>query len=113
MTTPEQLDAFLDELDRTNLADLEVLALPEPDPEPRAALLARVAEAARAGGAGGPLDVEGTRGRGRGLMLRRPAWGGYRPPRAGPKRGAARVGIGDRARPHIPVEEAAVAAPLV
>ena len=82
MTPGDRLDAFLHELDRTKLADLEVLALPEPDPEGRAALLARVAEAAAQPDA---VDVDGTRAGVRELMLRRLSGDGFRPTWAGLK----------------------------
>jgi hypothetical protein len=109
MTPNDRLDAFLHELDRTKLADLEVLALPEPDPDGRAALLARVAEAAAQPDA---VDVEGTRIGVRELMLRRLSGDGFRPTWAGLNWVASPMRIEDRARLIVAVEDAAVAALL-
>lgn len=109
MTPGDRLDAFLHELDRTKLADLEVLALPEPDPEERAALLARVAEAAARPDA---VDVDGTRAGIRELMLRRLSGDGFRPTWAGLNWVASPMRIEDRAWLIVAVEDAAVAALL-
>jgi hypothetical protein len=111
MTSADRLDAFLHELDRTNLADLEVLALPEPDPDDRAALLARCTAAAASGGVG-VLDVEGTRAGVRELMLQRFARNGYQPTWAGLNWAASPMRMEDRTRLIMAVEDAAVAALL-
>ena len=109
MTPGDRLDAFLHELDRTKLADLEVLALPEPDPEERAALLGRVAEAAARPDA---VDVDDTRAGIRELMLRRLSDDGFRPTWAGLNWVASPMRIEDRAWLIVAVEDAAVAALL-
>ena len=67
----DRLDAFLDRLDRTRLEDLEVLSLPEADPDDRTALLARVDEAARAAGSRRPDLIRDARLRVREILLRR------------------------------------------
>jgi hypothetical protein len=110
MTPADRLEAFLHELDRTTLADLEVLALPEQDPELRAGLLVRVAAAA----AEGPddVDVDGTRDGVRELMLRRLSADTYRPTWAGLNWVASPMRTEDRIRLMVAVEDAAVAALL-
>jgi hypothetical protein len=110
MGPSDLLDAFLHELDRTNLADLEVLALPEPDHVFRTALLERVAAAAAAGSVA--VNVDGTRRRVRELMLRRLSGDTYRPTWAGLNWGASPMRTEDRARLVVAVEDAAVAALL-
>ena len=111
MTPTDRLDAFLHELDRANLADLEVLALPEPDPELRAGLLERVAAAAASAGLGA-VDVNGTRAGVRELMLRRLSGDTYRPMWAGLNWVASPMRTDDRIRLMVAVEDAAVAALL-
>lgn len=73
MTEPivDRLDVFLDKLDRTALEDLEVLSLPRHDPDLRAALLARVDEAARGAGGRRVDQVRDARLRVREIVLRR------------------------------------------
>jgi hypothetical protein len=112
MTSADRLDAFLHELDRTSLADLEVLVLPEPDPDQRAALLERVAEAAAAAGPDGVPDVEGTRAGVRELMLQRLSRDMYQPTWAGLNWSSSPMRIEDRTRLIVAVEDAAVAALL-
>jgi hypothetical protein len=112
MTSADRLDAFLHELDRTSLADLEVLALPEPDPDQRAALLARMAEAAAAAGPDGVPDLEGTRAAVRELMLQRLSRDMYQPTWAGLNWSSSPMRIEDRTRLIVAVEDAAVAALL-
>jgi hypothetical protein len=107
----DRLDSFLHELDRTNLADLEVLALPEPDPELRAGLLGRVAAAAAAAGQDA-VDVGGTRAGVRELMLRRLSADTYRPTWAGLNWVASPMRTDDRTRLMVAVEDAAIAALL-
>jgi hypothetical protein len=111
MTSADRLDAFLHELDRTNLSDLEVLALPEPDPDERAELLARCAAAASRDSADVP-DLDATRAGVRELMLQRLARNGYQPTWAGLNWAASPMRIEDRTRLIIAVEDAAVAALL-
>ncbi|MBA2381315.1 MAG: hypothetical protein H0V73_04315 [Chloroflexi bacterium] len=67
----DRLDVFLDRLDRTGLEDLEVLTLPEPDPDLRAELLDRVDEAARSAGEQRTKQVRDARLRVREILLRR------------------------------------------
>jgi hypothetical protein len=67
----DRLDGFLDRLDRTRLEDLEVLTLPEPDPDLRGELLARVDEAARTAGARRAEQIRDARIRVREIVLRR------------------------------------------
>lgn len=67
----DRLDAFLEQLDRTALEDLEVVALPEPDPDLRAALLDRVDEAARYAGDDRVKQIRDARLRVREIVLRR------------------------------------------
>ncbi len=69
--TTDRLDAFLHELDRTRLEDLEVLSLPEPDPDARTALLARVDTAAREAGVHRAAEIAEARLRVRELMFAR------------------------------------------
>jgi hypothetical protein len=109
MTPDDRLDAFLHQLDRTNLADLEVLALPEPDSDPRAGLLDRVAAAADGPDA---IDIDGTRANVRELMLRRLSGDTYRPTWAGLNWVASPMRTEDRIRLMVAVEDAAVAALL-
>lgn len=112
MTSAARLDAFLHELDRTSLADLEVLALPEPDPDQRTELLARVATAAASATADGIPDVESTRAGVREMMLERLSRDGFRPTWAGLNWMSSPMRIEDRARLIVAVEDAAVAALL-
>jgi hypothetical protein len=112
MTPTDRLDAFLHQLDRTNLADLEVLALPEPDPERRAALLARVAEAAGAAGPDRVPELGRVRADVREVMLERLSRDGFRPTWAGLNWMSSPMRIEDRARLIVAVEDAAVAALL-
>jgi hypothetical protein len=111
MTSADRLDAFLHELDRATLSDLEVLVLPESDPDERAELLARCSAAASPRGADAP-DVEGTRAGVRELMLQRLARDGYQPTWAGLNWAASPMRIEDRTRLIMAVEDAAVAALL-
>lgn len=67
----DRLDVFLEQLDRTALEDLEVLSLPAPDPDLRAALLDRVDEAARGAGGHRAEQVRDARLRVREIVLRR------------------------------------------
>jgi hypothetical protein len=112
MTSSDRLDAFLHRLDRTNLADLEVLALPEPDRDRRATLLGRVAAAATAAGPDGVPGVQRTRAEVRELMLERLSHDGFRPTWAGLNWMSSPMRIEDRARLIAAVEDAAVAALL-
>jgi hypothetical protein len=63
----DRLEAFLARLDRLGLEDLRLLALPVPDAEERAALLAEIGEAAAA--AGRTALVEEARERARGAIV--------------------------------------------
>src|SRR5512140_1941451 len=70
-TASERLEGFLAELDRISLADLEVLSLPEPDEDARAALLARVDAAAREAGGDRASLIAEARNRVRELLFGR------------------------------------------
>lgn len=112
MTPNERLEAFLQELDRTSLPDLEVLALPEPDPALRQDLLGRVAAAAAAAPDRAAIDIAAVRADVADLMLRRFSNVAYQPTWAGLNWAASPMRVDDRARLIVAIEDAAVAAVL-
>ena len=112
MQAAGRLNAFLDELDRANLADLEVLVLPAPEPVLRSALLARVDAAAEAGPGRDRVDVEAIRAEFRDLMLARLSSLAYQPTWAGLNWTASPMRMADRARLIEAIADAAVAAAL-
>jgi hypothetical protein len=112
MTTEDLLSdalaAFLAELARINVDDLMMVALPEPDPDERAALLQRAVDAAHAADRRQELAVAPTRARDQ--LFR--AWSrrGYDPTWFGLNWGRSLGRADDRARLVAAVEDAAVAA---
>ena len=112
MPVADRLNAFLVELDRANLADLEVLVLPAPDPDLRSALLARVDAAAEAAPGRARVDVGAIRAEFRDLMLARLSSLAYQPTWAGLNWAASPMRMADRARLIEAVADAAVAAAL-
>jgi hypothetical protein len=104
----DRLTAFLERIARLSVDDLVVLALPEPDPDERAALLAR-AEAAAQGA--GRLDAFRTAPRrARDAVFRAFAARAYDPTWFGLNWGRSLGRAEDRARLIAAVEDAAVAA---
>ena len=111
MTAPPPADrvaAFLAELGRFSVDDLAMVALPEPDPDERAALLQRAVDAAHAADRREELAVAPARAR---EQLFR-AWSrrGYEPTWFGLNWGRSLGRADDRARLVAAVEDAAVAA---
>jgi hypothetical protein len=105
---PDPLEAFLAELGRLSVDDLAMVALPEPDPEVRAALLQRAVDAAHAAGRRDQLAA--APGRAREQLFR--AWSrrGLEPTWFGLNWGRSLGRADDRARLIAAVEDAAVAA---
>jgi hypothetical protein len=104
----DRVGAFLAGLERLAVDDLAVLALPEPDPDERAALIAR-AEAA--GDEAGRLDeVRAAPGRAREALVQAFSFRGYDPTWFGLNWGRSLGRADDRARLVGAVEDAAVAA---
>jgi hypothetical protein len=110
MTAVDRLEAFLVELDRMSLADLEVLALPSPDPDARAALLDRVDEAARDVGGTRSAEIRAARARIRELLFTRFAQGALDVTWAGVTWRGTGNRTDERIKLIIAVEDAAVAA---
>jgi hypothetical protein len=104
----DRLNAFLDRLDHVGLEDLRLVALPVPDPEERAALLAEIDRAADEGGRG-PL-VDEARKRTRAAIERAYARHQYEPTWAGLNWGRSLGTTSDRLGLAIAAEDAAVAA---
>ena len=104
----DPLAAFLAELGRFSVDDLAMVALPEPDPEERAALLQRAVDAAHAADRREALAMAPARAR---EQLFR-AWSrrGYEPTWFGLNWGRSLGRADDRARLVAAVEDAAVAA---
>ncbi|MFL5725764.1 MAG: hypothetical protein ACJ76W_07515 [Chloroflexota bacterium] len=102
------IDAFLAELGRLSVDDLAMVALPEPDPDERAALLQRAVDAAHA--ANRREELATAPGRARDQLFR--AWSrrGYEPTWFGLNWGRSLGRADDRARLVAAVEDAAVAA---
>ena len=105
---PEPLAAFLAELGRFSVDDLAMVALPEPDPDERAALLQRAVDAAHA--ADRREELAKAPARARDQLFR--AWSrrGYEPTWFGLNWGRSLGRADDRARLVAAVEDAAVAA---
>jgi hypothetical protein len=105
---PDRLEAFLAELGRLSVDDLSVVALPEPDPDERAALLQRAVDVAHAADRREELAMAPARAREQ--LLR--AWSrrGYEPTWFGLNWGRSLGRADDRARLVAAVEDAAVAA---
>jgi hypothetical protein len=104
----DHLEAFLAELGRYSVDDLAMVALPEPDPEERAALLQGAVDAAHE--AGRREELAKAPGRAREQLFR--AWSrrGYEPTWFGLNWGRSLGRADDRARLVAAVEDAAVAA---
>src|SRR5215208_7087968 len=105
----ERLDAFLEELSRRNLDDLGVVALSEPDPTARGALLRRATAAAAAAGADRLAEVRAVPDRVQAIAFRSFAFRGYEPTWFGLNWGRSIGRADDRARLVAAVEDAAVA----
>lgn len=114
MTTPpaapstEALDAYLAVLERLSVDDLSMVALPEPDPDERAELLAKAVDAAAGAGLGEVLAA--APGRAREKLFRAFAYRAYEPTWFGLNWGRSLSRPDDRARLIAAVEDAAVAA---
>jgi hypothetical protein len=104
----DALGAFLAELGRLSVDDLAMVALPEPDPDERAALLQRAVDAAHA--ADRREELAAAPARAREQLFR--AWSrrGYEPTWFGLNWGRSLGRADDRARLIAAVEDAAVAA---
>jgi hypothetical protein len=105
----ERLDAFLEALSRRNLDDLGVVALSEPDPTARGALLRRATAAAAAAGADRLAEVRAVPDRVQAIAFRSFAFRGYEPTWFGLNWGRSIGRADDRARLVAAVEDAAVA----
>ncbi|HLO36162.1 MAG TPA: hypothetical protein VK194_08770 [Candidatus Deferrimicrobium sp.] len=109
MTRPDPVAPFLARLDRLNLDDLGMVALPEPDAVLRAALLQRALDAAATAGPDRLAELRATPGRARDEVVRaysrrslEPSWFGLMWARS--------IGRAeDRARLIAAIEDAAVA----
>jgi hypothetical protein len=114
MTSPEEAPAvdrtavFLATLSRFNVDDLAVLALPEPDPGQRTALLARAITAAEE--AGRLDEVRAAPGRAREIIVQAFSFRAYDPTWFGLNWGRSLGRADDRARLLAAVEDAAIAA---
>src|SRR5258706_11344707 len=114
MASPEEAPAidrtaaFLATLLRFSVDDLAVLALPEPDPDERTALLARAITAAEQ--AGRLDEVRAAPGRAREVIVNAFAFRAYDPTWFGLNWGRSLGRADDRARLLVAVEDAAVAA---
>lgn len=117
MTTPEEPEAtppadrtaaFLETLSRLTVDDLAVLALPEPDPDERTALLARAITAAE--DAGRLDEVRAAPGRARDAIVQAFSFRAYDPTWFGLNWGRSLGRADDRARLLAAVEDAAIAA---
>ena len=114
MASPEEAPAidrtaaFLARLSRSSVDDLAVLALPEPDPDERTALLARAITAAEE--AGRLDEVRAAPGRAREVIVNAFAFRAYDPTWFGLNWGRSLGRSDDRARLLAAVEDAAVAA---
>lgn len=100
--------AFLETLSRLNVDDLAVLALPEPDPDERTALLARAITAAEE--AGRLDEVRAAPGRAREIIVQAFSFRAYDPTWFGLNWGRSLGRADDRARLLAAVEDAAIAA---
>jgi hypothetical protein len=104
----DRVRAFLQALERLAVDDLGVLALPEPDPDERTALLARAITAADE--AGRLDEVRAAPGRAREVIVNAFAFRAYDPTWFGLNWGRSLGRSDDRARLLAAVEDAAVAA---
>ena len=104
----DRLDVFLERLDRVGLEDLRLISLPLPDPDERAAALAKVDAAAQAAGLG-PLVAEARR-RTQDAIVRAYARHQYEPTWAGLNWGRSLGTTRDRLGLALAAEDAAVAA---
>jgi hypothetical protein len=100
--------AFLETLSRFTVDDLAVLALPEPDPDERTALLARAITAAEE--AGRLDEVRAAPGRAREVIVQAFSFRAYDPTWFGLNWGRSLGRADDRARLLAAVEDAAIAA---
>jgi hypothetical protein len=100
--------AFLETLSRLSVDDLAVLALPEPDPDERTALLARAITAAEE--AGRLDEVRAAPGRAREIIVQAFSFRAYDPTWFGLNWGRSLGRADDRARLLAAVEDAAIAA---
>jgi hypothetical protein len=105
----ERLDAFLEALSRRNLDDLGMVALSEPDPTARGALLRRATAAAAAAGADRLAEVRAVPDRVQAIAFRSFAFRGYEPTWFGLNWGRSIGRADDRARLVAAIEDAAVA----
>jgi hypothetical protein len=104
----DRVGAFLETLERLAVDDLAMLALPEPDPDERAALLARAEAAAEE--AGRFDEVRAAPKRAREALVQAFSFRGYDPTWFGLNWGRSLGRADDRARLVAAVEDAAVAA---
>jgi hypothetical protein len=104
------LDGFLAELERTSVDDLSVVALPEPDPDERTALLQRAVDVAAAAGPDRREALATAPARARERLFRAYAFRAYEPTWFGLNWGRSLGRAEDRARLIAAVEDAAVAA---
>ena len=105
----KRLEAFLERLDRMSLGDLQVLSLPEPDPDERADLLERVAKAARFAGADRTAEIDEARQLVSEVLFRRFAQAGLNPTWAGVNWAASSYRADDRVRLILAAQDSAVA----
>ncbi|HEX5015546.1 MAG TPA: hypothetical protein VFV72_15480 [Candidatus Limnocylindrales bacterium] len=106
--TTDRLNAYLDELSRLSVDDLSMVALAEPDPDERAALLQKAVDAADRAGRREALAA--APGRARERLFRAYAFRAYEPTWFGLNWGRSLGRADDRARLITAVEDAAVAA---
>jgi hypothetical protein len=104
----DPLEAYLAELGRLSIDDLAMVALPEPDPDERAALLQRAVDAAASAGRREALSA--APGQARDALFRSYSRRGYDPTWFGLNWGRSLGRADDRARLVAAVEDAAVAA---
>lgn len=104
----DRVGAFLETLERLNVDDLAMLALPEPDPAERSALVQRAESAAEA--AGRYDEVRAAPGRAREALVQAFSFRAYDPTWFGLNWGRSLGRADDRARLVAAVEDAAVAA---
>jgi hypothetical protein len=107
-TEVDRVGAFLEALERLAVDDLAVLALPEPDPDERTALLARAITVAE--GAGRLDEVRAAPARAREVIVKAFAFRAYDPTWFGLNWGRSLGRADDRARLLAAIEDAAVAA---
>jgi hypothetical protein len=103
----DRLAPFLDRLSRLSVDDLAVLALPEPDPEERAELMARALAVAEP--AGRADDLRRAPGRARDAAIGAFSFRGYEPTWFGLNWGRSLGRADDRAHLLAAIEDAAIA----